>query len=155
MSRSKYDNEQVLFHDNSSKIEMLRMSSTSIEMEDVEETFKREDEDHPKCQGFLKTHTMKKPRDNLSFSISNILQTSNGKSHNNKSFSVASKYLQQTSSDQDSDANEDESGENFVDRCNSDGTVNELEDGSDCKDNSQDSQKMICKNSYIICRENL
>ena len=144
MSRSKHDNEQVLFHDNSSKIEMLRMSSTSIEMEDVEETFKREDEDHPKSQGVLKIHTMKKPRDNLSFSISNILQTSNGKSHNNKSFSVASKYLEQRTgpcSDQDSDANEDESGENIDDRGHSDGTAHELEDSSDYKDIEHDTQK--------------
>ena len=143
MSRSKHDNEQVLFNENSSKIEMLRMSSTSIKMDD-EETFERQDEDHQKSQGFLKIHTMKKPGDNLSFSISNILQTSNGTSNNNKSFSVASKYIDNRnghSSDQDSDANEDESGENFVDRCNSDGTVHELVDDSDCKDNSQDPQK--------------
>lgn len=96
MSKSKSEKEPVLSCESPTKFEMLRMSSTSLEMDKSDESYKKKYED---LQDVMKIHKTKRTGGNLSFSITNILQASSRtdrlKSNNNTSLTVATKYLQE------------------------------------------------------------
>ena len=99
MSKSKSEKEPVLSHESATKIEMLRMGSTSLKVDKNDESYEKEYEDRQDLQDAMKIHKTKRTGGNLSFSITNILQASNRtdrwKSNNNTSLTVATKYLQE------------------------------------------------------------
>lgn len=74
------------------------MTSTSLEMDEVE-SYEKHDEGRQNSPDVMKIHKTKKTGGSLSFSITNILQASNRaerwKTNNNKSLTVATKYLQE------------------------------------------------------------
>ena len=101
MSKSKSESNQLFFQKHPTKIEMLRMTSSSLEVDDHDDGFKKEDEDRRNHEGVLKIHKTKKTGDNLSFSITNILQASNGTERwkSNKSLTIGTKYMQERLND--------------------------------------------------------
>ena len=77
--KSEYDEH---FHENSKKLKMLRvMTSSALEMSDDDIRRKKDNETRDN-QDTLNVHKTKKS-DNLSFSISNILQACRQRSNNN------------------------------------------------------------------------